>query len=210
MFKKFMILFLIFLLVPVYANCQVPSVSAKAAVVIEAESGNIIYSKNHNQKLPMASTTKIMTAICAIESINTNIPITISDKAVGIEGSSVYLKKNEVITVKELLYGLMLNSGNDAAVAIAVAVSGTPEDFAELMNKTAKNIGAQNTNFTNPSGLYEENHYTTAYDLALISAYAIKNPLFREIVSTKEQKISNNPGIRYLKNHNKLLKMYEK
>ncbi|MBR3934484.1 MAG: D-alanyl-D-alanine carboxypeptidase [Clostridia bacterium] len=209
MFKKFMVLFLILSSIPVYAKCQAPSVSAKAAVVIEADTGNIVYSKNHNQKLPMASTTKIMTAICAIENTNTNIPITVSDKAVGIEGSSIYLKKNEVITIKELLYGLMLNSGNDAAVAIAVAVSGTVKDFAELMNKTAQNIGAKNTSFTNPSGLYEENHYTTAWDLALISAYAMKNPLFREIVSTKEQKISNNPGNRYLKNHNKLLRMYE-
>jgi len=190
-------------------KAHVPSVSGKAAVVIEASTGSVVYSKNHNQKLPMASTTKIMTAICAIENINTNFPITVSDEAVGVEGSSIYLKKNEVITIKELLYGMMLNSGNDAAVALAVAVSGSVEEFCALMNKTAKNIGAKNTNFTNPSGLYDENHYTTAYDLALISAYAMENPLFREIVSTKEQKISNNPGSRYLKNHNKLLRMYD-
>ena len=147
MFKKFIVLFLIFLFIPVYGKCHVPSVSAKAAVVIEANTGNIVYSKNHNQKLPMASTTKIMTAICAIENINTNIPITVSDKAVGIEGSSIYLKKDEVITVKELLYGLMLNSGNDAAVAIAVAVSGTVEDFAVKMNQKATEIGCKNTYF---------------------------------------------------------------
>ena len=135
-----------------------PYVSGKSAVVIEAETGEIIYQKNAHAPLPMASTTKIMTAICAIENTNTNFPIRVSDTAVGIEGSSIYLQKGEVITIKELLYGLMLNSGNDAAVALAIAVSGSIEDFCNLMNQTAKAIGAKNTNFTNPSGLYDDKH----------------------------------------------------
>ena len=212
MFKKFLCFVFVFVL-QVYSGCiyaKAPTVSGQAAVVIEQDSGKIIYEKNAHLQLPMASTTKIMTAICTIENINTNIPVTVSSKAVGVEGSSVYLKKGEVITVKELLYGMMLNSGNDAAVALAIAVSGSIEEFCSLMNETAENIGAKNTNFTNPSGLYEENHYTTAYDLALISAYALKNPLFQKIVSTKETKISmGSDASRYLKNHNKLLWMYD-
>lgn len=210
MFRLFLCFMFVLSLSMQPVQAQISHVSAKAAVVIEQETGKIIYEKNAHSQLPMASTTKIMTAICTIENINTNIPVTVSDKAVGIEGSSVYLKKGEVITVKELLYGMMLNSGNDAAVALAMAVSGSVEEFCTLMNETAKNIGAKNTNFTNPSGLYEDNHYTTAYDLALISAYALKNPLFQKIVSTKEAKISmGSDGSRYLKNHNKLLWLYD-
>ncbi len=181
------------------------SLSAASAVLIESDSGRIVFEKNSSSSRPMASTTKIMTAICAIENCNTNIPVTIDERAVGIEGSSVYLKNGELITVKELLFALMLNSGNDAAAAIAIAVSGSVEDFALLMNNTAKRIGAFNTNFTNPSGLYDDAHFTTAGDLAKIAAYAMKNPLFRHIVGTKTQKISAPEGSRYLKNHNRLL-----
>lgn len=186
------------------------STSAASAVLIEASSGHVIYEKNAHKKMPMASTTKIMTALCTIENINTNIPITVDNRAIGVEGSSIYLEQGEVITIKELLYGMMLNSGNDAATALAIAVSGSVEDFCKLMNRTAKNIGTKNTNFKNPSGLYEDEHYTTAHDLALITAYAMKNPLFCDIVSTKEMKISKgNDKSRYLKNHNKLLWQYD-
>lgn len=209
MLKNFLITIFIFVFLGQTVLAHEPYVSGKSAVVIEAGTGEIIYQKNAHAPLPMASTTKIMTAICAIENTNTNFPIKVSDTAVGIEGSSIYLQKGEVITIKELLYGLMLNSGNDAAVALAIAVSGSVEDFCNLMNQTAKAIGAKNTNFTNPSGLYDDNHYTTAYDLAIISAYALKNPLFKEIVSSKEKKISApEQKSRYLKNHNKLLWNY--
>lgn len=210
MFKRLLCLFLISALCLTCSSVHAISTSASSAVLIEALSGHVVYQKNAHKKMPMASTTKIMTALCTIENINTNIPITVDNRAIGVEGSSIYLEQNEVITIKELLYGMMLNSGNDAATALAVAVSGSVEDFCKLMNHTAKNIGAKNSNFTNPSGLYEDNHYTTAYDLALISAYAMKNPLFCDIVSTKEMKISKGPnGSRYLKNHNKLLWQYE-
>jgi len=188
-----------------------PSVSAKAAIVIENLSGRVIYSKNADARMPMASTTKIMTAICAIENTQTDKLITVNDAAVGIEGSSVYLTKGEKITIKDLLYAMMLNSGNDAATALACEVSGSVEKFSELMNKTAQRIGAKNTHFTNPSGLYEENHYTTASDLALIASYALKNPIFSEIVSTKEKTVTNGDKDypRRLKNHNKLLWQYQ-
>ena len=210
MLKKVFCLFLISALCLSGANAHALSTSAASAVLIEATSGHIIYEKNAHRKMPMASTTKIMTALCTIENINTNIPITVDRDAIGVEGSSIYLEPGEVMTVKELLYAMMLNSGNDAATALAIAVSGSVEDFCKLMNQTSRNIGAKNTNFKNPSGLYEDDHYTTAHDLALITAYAMKNPLFCDIVSTKEMKISKGTGgSRYLKNHNKLLWQYE-
>lgn len=188
-----------------------PDVSAKSAIVIENSTGKIIYEKNAYQKLPMASTTKIMTALCAVENSDIKRFVEVSDEAVGIEGSSIYLAQGEIISVEDLIYATLLNSGNDAATALACEISGNVENFAKLMNATAKKIGAKNTNFVNASGLWEENHYTTAYDLALISAYALNNPVFAEAVKTKEKTISNGnkPYKRSLKNHNKLLSMYE-
>jgi len=152
-----------------------------------------------------------MTAICAIESGMLDSKIEVDPSAVGVEGSSIYLKHGEHLTLRELVYGLMLSSGNDAAVAIACAVSGGVEEFAHLMNETAQKIGVRNTSFMNPNGLDEENHYTTAYDLAVITAYGLKNQEFKEIVSTYEKTISHE-GYNYLRklqNHNKLLRMYE-
>lgn len=189
-----------------------PSVSAQSAILIEKNSGRILYSKRHNEKLPMASTTKIMTAICAIENGNVSLDqtIEISASAAGVEGSSMYLESGEMLTLRELLYGLMLSSGNDAAVAIAECISGNGEKFAELMNKKAQELGAVNTHFTNPNGLPDENHYSTAYDMAKLTAYALQNPSFAEIVSTKNFKISGEGKAypRVLSNHNKLLNMY--
>lgn len=210
MLKKIFILLCVFSFCLANTKAMALSLSASSAVLIDADSASVVYEKEPYKKMPMASTTKIMTAICAIENTNTNMPLTVPDEAVGIEGSSVYLEKGEVITIKELLYAMMLNSGNDAATALAIAVSGSVEEFCNLMNRTAKNIGAKNTNFTNPSGLYDENHYTTAYDLALITSYALKNPLFAEIVATKVKKVSKGTDdSRYLKNHNRLLWQYE-
>ena len=188
-----------------------PNISAKAAVVIENSTGRVLYEKNAHTRMPMASTTKIMTAICALENCDPDTLITVSDAAVGIEGSSIYLVKDEKITIRDLLYGMMLNSGNDAATALACEVSGSVEEFAKLMNKTARNIGAKNTNFVNACGLYEDEHYTTASDLALITAYGLKNPVFAEIVSTYQKKISNGTDseVRVLKNHNRLLRQYD-
>lgn len=190
---------------------EAPSVSAQSAVVIENSTGKVIYEKNARQKLPMASTTKIMTALCAIENSNPDKLIEVNSAAVGIEGSSIYLAHDEKITIRNLLYGTMLNSGNDAATALAYEVSGSVENFAALMNKTAQKIGAKDTNFINACGLYADGHYTTAFDLASISAYALSNPLFAEIASCREMKITNgDKGYpRVLKNHNKLLSMYD-
>lgn len=191
--------------------CKALGVSAQSAILMEGTAGNVIYGKNENAKLPMASTTKIMTALCAIENSEPNELVAVNPAAIGIEGSSIYLKKGEKLTMRELLLGLMLNSGNDAAVAIAYAVSGSVDDFAKLMNKTAEKIGVKNTHFSNPSGLDDSEHYTTAYDLAKITAYALKNKEFKNIVSTYRNTISDTVSgqQRYLKNHNKLLKMYD-
>lgn len=183
------------------------SCSAKAMCVMESESKRVLYDKNLEEKLPMASTTKIMTAITAIESgVDLDEPFEISKKAVGIPGTSLYLKEGEHFTLRKLLYGLMLISGNDASVAIGERVGNGVEHFIDMMNWKAKQIGAINTHFENTHGLDEKGHYTTAYDLALITSYALKNDIFREIVSTKSIQVTNEDGkIRYFNNKNKLL-----
>ena len=185
--------------------------TAKSAVLIEQSTGKILYEKNAYQKLPMASTTKIMTAICAIENGNLDEMVEVDKSAVGVEGSSMYLGYGEKLTLRNLIYGLMLSSGNDAAVAVAMHISGSIEDFAALMNETAKKIGVENTSFENPNGLDSENHYTTAYDLALITRYALENEEFAKIVGTYETTIpwDGKEYDRTLKNHNKLLKTYD-
>ena len=193
-------------------HCETPlSVSAKAAIVIECSTGEVLFEKNSHSPLPMASTTKIMTAICAIENYPVNFPVAVDDRAIGIEGSSIYLEKGEIMYMRDLLYGMMLKSGNDAATAIACEVSGGVEKFAELMNRSAKKYGAKNTNFVNACGLYDDNHYTTASDLAKITAHALGNETFAEIVATKEKRISGgSKGYdRVLKNHNRLLFSYD-
>ncbi len=187
------------------------AISARSAVVIDAASGRVLYSHNSDAKMGMASTTKIMTALCAIEQGNLADIVTVSPTASGVEGSSMYLATGEKISLSDLLYGLMLVSGNDAATAIAQHISGSTESFAALMNKKAMEIGAYNSSFTNPHGLSDDNHYTTAKDLAIITARALKNPLFREIVSTKSKALPQTQGgiARHLTNHNKFLNMYE-
>lgn len=181
--------------------------SAKAMCVMESGSKRVLASKNCDTKLAMASTTKIMTAITAIESgKNLDSPFTISSKAVGVSGTSLYLRQGEVFTLRDLLYGLMLISGNDASVAIGEYVGGNVTKFVEMMNEKARSIGALNSHFDNTHGLDSKTHYTSAYDLALITSYAMANDTFREIVSCKNTKITNADGkTRYLKNKNKLL-----
>ncbi len=187
------------------------SVSAKSAILIETSNNRILYEKNAYAQMPMASTTKIMTAICALENLDYQKVIRVSDEAVGIEGSSIYLSKDEEISIEDLIYGMMLASGNDAATALAIEARGSVENFSHLMNETAKRIGAKSTNFKNACGLYEDEHYTTAFDLALITAYGLKNPVFSKIVDTKDKNISNgDKGYpRVLKNHNRLLGIYD-
>ena len=181
---------------------------ARAAVVMDVNSNRILYSKNMDEKLAMASTTKIMTALVAIESGRLNEKVTISKRASYMEGSSIYLREGEVHTVSDLLYAIMLRSGNDAATAVAEHIGGSVEGFAEMMNKKAREIGANNTRFANPHGLDAEGHYTTARDLALITSYALKNPLFSKIVSCKKKVMEGPPNEnwdRVMINKNKML-----
>ncbi len=184
------------------------STSAKAAVVMERNSGRILYQKNPNERLLMASTTKIATAITVLNMCDVSEVVVVPKAACGVEGSSVYLNEGEHLTVKELLLGLMLRSGNDCAVALALHASGSVEKFAEQMNALACSLGCENTHFVNPHGLHSENHFTSAADLAKITCYALKNPIFAEIVGTKVAKITNEFGTssRILLNKNKLLK----
>lgn len=178
-------------------------------IVMEVTSGRVLFSTNAKQKMFMASTTKILTAICVIENCDINEQVTIKKEWCGIEGSSIYLKEGEKLKVIDLLYGLMLRSGNDTAVALACHVKGNINDFALLMNETSSKIGAKNSNFTNPHGLHDDNHYTTAYDLAKITCYALKNPTFSKIVETKKITIENSDGYRrVLINKNKMLSIY--
>ncbi len=206
--KRFFCLILVcfFLCIkPVYVSAL--SLSAECACVIDAATGRVIYDKNMQKQHTMASTTKIMTALVALENSSLDKVVTVSKKAAGEEGTSLYLKAGQKVTMEDLLYGLMLQSGNDAAIAIAEGVSGSVEEFAILMTERAKAIGAVNSSFKNPNGLDEEGHFTTAYDLALMTKEAMNNPKFCEIVSTKSKTILE--GTQTVSNHNKMLRMYE-
>ena len=182
--------------------------SARGMCVMEKESCKVLYQRDMHTTRPNASTTKIVTAITVLDNCNNlDEVITVDNKSIGIEGTSIYLRKGEQLTVRDLLYGLMLRSGNDSAVALACHVGGTVENFVNMMNKLCKEVGAENTHFANPHGLDNAEHYTTAYDLALVTAYALNNPIFAEIVSTRHYTIpkTNIGDARYLTNKNKLL-----
>ncbi len=185
------------------------SLSASSAVLYLPETGEFIYSKNADSKLPMASTTKIMTALVALENSELSETVVIDERAAGTEGSSAYLKAGEELTMEELLYALLLQSANDAAVAIACHLGGDLSGFSEMMNEKAIKLGLENTHFTNPHGLDDNEHYTTARELALIAAEALKNDCFRDIVSTYKKTFSNDERSRTYVNHNKLLKLYD-
>ena len=184
-----------------FVPVKVRAVSAQKAMVLDAISGRILYEKNADSKSLIASTTKIMTALIVCEQCNVLDRMRIPQEAVGIEGSSMYLREGEVLTLQELLYGLMLSSGNDAAVALAIYCGGTVEGFAQLMNDKARSLGMTMTHFENPNGLDSPGHYSTARDLAVLAAYAMENPVFAKTVSTKTVTV----GQRVLRNHNKLL-----
>ena len=179
--------------------------NAEAAIAVESSTGRILYQKNAFDKRAMASTTKIITAIVAIEYGGFDEVVTVSSNAAYTGGSTIKLKQGEKIKLLDLLYGLMLMSGNDAAVAIAEHVAGSEEEYIKLMNAKAAGLSATNTNFVTVHGLDNENHYTTAYDMAIITAYCMKNDMFRKIVSTAETHISE----RTLRNTNDLLFTYE-
>lgn len=188
-----------------------PFISATSAAVVDVETGQVLFNKHMHLRRPPASLTKILTTIIAIEEADLNDMVTVSRRAAYQEGSSIYLEVGEKIPLEDLLYGVMLASGNDAAVAVAEHVSGSVKEFAKLMNKRAEEMGALNSNFLNPSGLPEPGHVSTAYDLAMIMRYSLKNKIFSKITSTKYKTISwaDNDWGRGLRNHNKLLWSYD-
>ncbi|MCI8411185.1 MAG: D-alanyl-D-alanine carboxypeptidase [Clostridia bacterium] len=181
------------------------NINSRSCIVLDRLSNNILYGKNEKSKVKMASTTKIMTATVIIENCNLNDTIEVSKKAAGTGGSRLGLKTGDKITIHDLLYGLMLCSGNDAAVALAESCAGSISEFSNLMNNKAKDLGLTNTNFESPHGLDSDDHYTTAYELALLSNYALKNPTFAKIVGTKNYTITINGYPKNLSNTNELL-----
>jgi D-alanyl-D-alanine carboxypeptidase (penicillin-binding protein 5/6) len=191
-------------------NIAEPVIPAKAAYLLDPQTDDVLYSKNPSQRMPIASTTKIMTAIITMENGNLQDTVTISEKASSVGESSAWLSKGETLTVEQLLYALLVQSANDAAVSLAEYIAGTEGEFVEMMNRKAEELGATDTHFANSHGLDQEGHYSTARDLALISSYAMQNPLFREIVKSSGYQIPwpGHPFPRVLENHNKLLKMY--
>ena len=190
---------------------DLPSVSAHAAILVEAESGNTVWARNATERLPMASTTKLMSALTALSLAPRDRVIVVDPQAVGVEGSSVYLSEGEELTLEALLLSLMLESANDAAVAIAIGLCGSVDAFAAQMNELAAAWGLQDTHFTNPHGLDDREHYTTARDLAQIARRVLENEALLKIVSTKKATIPHE-GVndaRLLVNHNKLLRTYD-
>lgn len=189
-----------------------PMVSAKGAILVDCSDGRVIYEKNADEKLYPASTTKIMTAIVVLQTLEETETtpysyVSVPAEAVGVEGSSIYLKEGEKLTIRELMYGMMLQSGNDAAMALAICCGGNLENFIDKMNRKAEELGCANTNFVNPSGLFDENHYTTARDLALIGRKAMENEDFRRIAGAESWE-SEETG-RIFANKNKTIRQYD-
>lgn len=193
----------------IYAEGET-EVSAKAAVVISADTGEILFEHNSNEKLPMASTTKIMTTLICLESGNLDEPFVVDSDAIHVEGSSMGLQEGDIVTKYALCCGMLLPSGNDAANATAVKIAGSIENFAEIMNDKAKEIGLTKTYFVTPSGLEGTGHGSSAYDMAILASVALRNDTFREICSSETIKLEygNPPYTRWLKNTNKLLSLY--
>ncbi|MBQ4604298.1 MAG: D-alanyl-D-alanine carboxypeptidase, partial [Clostridia bacterium] len=192
---------------PVYAQV---GVSAESAVLMCADNGEILFSRNADRQLSMASTTKIMTSLIALESAVPEKEIVVTKEMVSVEGTSMGLVPGDSVSMKELVYGMLLQSGNDAANTVAYVLGGGQEGFATLMNERAAEIGMKNTNFVTASGLDDENHYSTAFDMSLLACECIDNPEFLDICSQKKVKLTygNPPYARTLTNHNKLLWKY--
>lgn len=187
------------------------STCAKAAAVINGDTGEVIYAENADERLPMASTTKIMTALLLCENTDLNEEITVSADMLKVEGSSMGLLAGDRVTYHDLLYGMMLASGNDAANVTAISLAGSVQKFAEMMNKKAEELGLKDTHFVTPSGLDADGHYTTARELALLAAYALKNEDFAKAAASESAVLNygNPPYRRSLTNHNKMLKIFE-
>lgn len=203
-----LVLITIFMILPKKVNAaevEDIDIDSRIALIYDRASGRILYEKNGNKRTPMASTTKIMTAIVVLENANLSDIVTINSKAASTGGSRLGLKKNDKITVNDLLYGLMLRSGNDAAVALAIYVGGSIEGFADLMNRKAIELGLVNSHFVVPHGLDNDNHYTTAFELAKMADYALKIDKFKEIVGSKAATIYINGYAKTINSTNKLL-----
>ena len=204
--KKIIVLLL--LLIPI--NIKAISTSASSAILMDMDSHRILYAYNINNQRSVASISKIMTALIAVESGKLDKKVTIGSEIDKSYGSGIYIKKGEVMTLRDLLYGLMLRSGNDASYSIATFVSGDTDKFVDEMNKKANELNLKNTIFNNPNGLDEEKgNYSTAYDMAIITSEAMKNKDFREIVKTKKYNLTTNKNTYIWYNKNKLLKMYK-
>lgn len=203
---------LLVIFMPTVFAQEPPGVSAKAAVVLCADNGKVLYSKNEKEQLSMASTTKIMTALLTLEAAEAdNKEITVTQQMVAVEGTSMGLQVGDVVTLDTLAKGMLLCSGNDAANAAALSLADSQEAFARMMNEKAAQIGMKGTNFVTPSGLDDENHYTTAYDMALLGAYAMEMQAFADIASQKSITVEfiKPAQRRTLSNHNKLLRLYD-
>ena len=196
---------------PANAENRFPDISASSYALLDARTGEVIFCHNENQRMPIASITKIMTALVVLENAKLDASVTVTAESCGIEGSSIYLYEGEKLSVNDLLYALMLESANDAAVCLANFVAGSVEEFSDMMNAKCESLGLRNTHFNNPHGLEDPEHYSTAKDIAIIWNECMKNDTFRQIVGTKTYRIdlSEEDGYRFLSNHNKLLKSYE-
>lgn len=208
MYYKIVKLLILFIIGISFSNVKALDTS-KSSIVMETETGRILYQNNIDKKLLIASTTKIMTAILTIENTDINKNVVVGNEILSMYGTNIYLEVNEIISIKDLLYGLLLRSGNDAAVVLAKAVGTTEKNFISLMNEKAKELGMRNTIFQNPHGLDDETkNYSTAYDMALLSSYANKNKIYQQIVGTKKY-ITNSEKKTYIwYNRNKLLTKY--
>ncbi len=209
--KKYTIIIMTFLFVfPLKIMAMQVQDTSKSSVVMDLNSGRILYQKNSNQQRLIASTTKIMTAIIAIENADINKKVVVGNEVLSMYGTNIYIEVGEKIKIIDLLYGLLLRSGNDASETLAVAVSGSEKKFVELMNAKAKEIGMSNTIFKNPHGLDEvTQNYSTAADMAILSRYASKNKTYRKIVSTSKKTVSTGKKTYLWYNRNKLLNNYE-
>lgn len=211
--KIICLIFAIFMLDINFCHTKVYATEHKnlsSEIVMEKTTKNVLYSANENLKLPMASTTKILTCLVVIQNACLDDYVIIDKADTLVEGSSIYLRAGERLKIIDLLYGLMLRSGNDASLALARHVGGSVNNFTKLMNITANQIGAKNSNFVNPHGLSDGNHYTTAYDLGLITCTALDNPVFAKICSTKRYECINSDGYkRVFYNKNKMLSSYD-
>ena len=202
---------MLLMLAPSAHAVSLSGISAKASIIIEAQSGKVIAGKNEYEKLPMASTTKIMTTLLLIESGGLDEEFKVDNNAIMVEGSSMGLCQDDTVTKRALCYGMMLPSGNDAANETAVLLGGSAEKFADMMNEKAEQLGLEDTHFVTPSGLHDDKHYSTAYDMAKLTREALKNETFREICGTSSIKLKfgNPPYERWLVNTNKLLALYD-